>query len=454
MKGNDKSNKTLSKQPKHWVDADFPTKLFFAVILGIPLVVAALVGARINLLGLFIYLIVFAIMVVPIFTSFMLILSRKQAQVPSNYTFNNDKVVFKTQALKSSYKSSRIPMNILVEQFIEDNIEFNGDLLEVLREKNNFVDYSFTVDQVLFVFKRLLPDFMFHSKNQDKTQVVEHYDRGNDFYSSFLGETMIYTSAIFHKQEDNLEVAQKNKMELVCQKIKLTKGERLLDIGCGWGTFVNYTASKYGADATGVTLAKNQVSYAEGKSKELGVQSSTHFICSDYRDIPKQKWDKITCLEMAEHVGIKRFPAFLAQIKDMLVDDGVFFLQIAGLRRYWHYEDINWGLFMNKYIFPGADASCPLAWVINQLEAAGFEVHTSETIGIHYSKTITYWYNNWMKNRDYITKTYGAQLFRLWQIFLAWSVISPYQGCATCYQIVAHKNTNEYNRGQWIGDRP
>jgi len=265
---------------------------------------------------------------------------------------------------------------------------------------------------------------------------------------------MIYTSAIFHKQEDNLEVAQKNKMELVCQKIKLTKGERLLDIGCGWGTFVNYTASKYGADATGVTLAKNQVSYAEGKSKELGVQSSTHFICSDYRDIPKQKWDKITCLEMAEHVGIKRFPAFLAQIKDMLVDDGVFFLQIAGLRRYWHYEDINWGLFMNKYIFPGADASCPLAWVINQLEAAGFEVHTSETIGIHYSKTITYWYNNWMKNREYITKTYGAQLFRLWQIFLAWSVISPYQGCATCYQIVAHKNTNEYNRGQWIGDRP
>jgi len=157
---------------------------------------------------------------------------------------------------------------------------------------------------------------------------------------------------------------------------------------------------------------------------------------------------------MAEHVGIKRFPAFLAQIKDMLVDDGVFFLQIAGLRRYWHYEDINWGLFMNKYIFPGADASCPLAWVINQLEAAGFEVHTSETIGIHYSKTITYWYNNWMKNREYITKTYGAQLFRLWQIFLAWSVISPYQGCATCYQIVAHKNTNEYNRGQWIGDRP
>jgi len=209
MKGNNNPYKTLSKQPKHWVDEDFPTKLFFAVILGIPLVVAALVGARINLLGLFIYLIVFAIMVVPIFTSFMLILSRKQAQVPSNYTFNNDKVIFKTQALKSSYKSSRIPMNILVEQFIEDNIEFNGDLLEVLREKNNFVDYSFTVDQVLFVFKRLLPDFMFHSKNQDKTQVVEHYDRGNDFYSSFLGETMIYTSAIFHKQEDNLEVAQK-----------------------------------------------------------------------------------------------------------------------------------------------------------------------------------------------------------------------------------------------------
>jgi len=342
----------------------------------------------------------------------------------------------------------------LVEQYIEGNVEFKGDLLEVLRERDNFVTYSLTIEQILFFFKQLLPDVTFHSRNQDKSQVTEHYDRGNDFYSSFLGATMIYTSAIFHNNEENLEVAQHNKMDLVCKKIKLTKGETMLDIGCGWGTLANFAAKTYGAKTTGITLSHNQVSYGSEKSKELGVQDSVQLLTCDYRDIPRQKWDKITCLEMAEHVGIRRFPTFLAQVKDMLVDDGIFFLQIAGLRRYWYYEDLNWGLFMNKYVFPGADASCPLAWVINQLECAGFEVHSSETIGIHYSKTINYWYNNWVKNEEYINKTYGPKWFRIWRIFLAWSVIVPRQGSATCYQIVSHKNTMEYNRAQWIGDRP
>jgi len=173
----------------------------------------------------------------------------------------------------------------------------------------------------------------------------------------------------------------------------------------------------------------------------------------DYRDIPHEKWDKITCLEMAEHVGVKYFNRFLLQVSDMLNDNGIFYLQIAGLRRPWQFEDFNWGLFMGKYIFPGADASCPLGWVINQLEGAGFEIHTVETIGIHYSATIKRWYDNWLRNREQITKKYGVRWYRLWEWFLAWSVISPEQGSASCYQIVCHKNLCSYDRKKFMTER-
>jgi cyclopropane fatty-acyl-phospholipid synthase-like methyltransferase len=176
----------------------------------------------------------------------------------------------------------------------------------------------------------------------------------------------------------------------------------------------------------------------------------------DYRDIPKGKYNIITSLEMAEHVGVRLFQSYLQQIYGMLEDDGMFFMQIAGLRRPWQYEDLVWGLFMGKYIFPGADASCPLGWVIEQAEAAGFEVHTVETIGVHYSATIKRWLDNWMlpENKAGVVKAYGEHWWRKWAWFLSWSSAISEQGSATCYQIVMHKNLRAFDRKQvFIGER-
>jgi len=236
--------------------------------------------------------------------------------------------------------------------------------------------------------------------------------------------------------------------------MKFKDVERHLDIGCGWGTLVAHAAKHYGVDSTGITLGKNQTEFGNNRIKEYGADGKARIVCMDYRDIPtRPRYHKITCLEMAEHVGVRHFPAFLNQVKDMLEDDGLFFLQIAGLRRTWQFEDFIWGLFMAKYIFPGADASCPLAWVINQLEVAGFEVYSVDTIGVHYSGTIYRWYQNWLKNRDSITEKYGKRWFRIWEIFLAWSTIISRQGSATCYQIVAHKNTNAFDRAALMPQR-
>ena len=144
---------------------------------------------------------------------------------------------------------------------------------------------------------------------------------------------------------------------------------------------------------------------------------------------------------MAEHVGIKNFQAFLLQVRGMLQDDGIFYLQIAGLRRPWQYEDLVWGLFMAKYIFPGADASCPLGFVVSHAERAGFEVHRVENTGTHYSLTIHRWYENWKSNREAIVEKYGERWYRMWMIFLSWSVLIAGQGSSTLFMVTMSKNT-------------
>ncbi|ANB13169.1 Sphingolipid C9-methyltransferase [Sugiyamaella lignohabitans] len=302
----------------------------------------------------------------------------------------------------------------------------------------------------------MIPEVIFHTRSQDEEQVRDHYDRGDDFYSWFLGPRMIYTSGIISDitREETLEELQDNKLRVVCEKIGLKKGDRHLDLGCGWGTLVRYASSQYGAHSTGITLGRNQTVWGNTNLAKDGIpESQSKILCLDYRDapVPPGKYNKITCLEMSEHVGVRNFSKFLTQVYDMLDDDGVFFMQYAGIRKYWQYEDLIWGLFMNKYVFPGADASTPLGWTIDKLEGTGFEVVSVDTIGVHYSATLWRWYRNWLGNREKVVAKYGQKWFRIWEFFLASSVIVSRQGSATCFQIVLRKNLNSKHR---INDVP
>jgi len=229
---------------------------------------------------------------------------------------------------------------------------------------------------------------------------------------------MIYTSGIISDihREESLEQLQDNKMSIVCEKIGLQQGERMLDIGCGWGTLSKFASVNYGAHVTGITLGRNQTAWGNNGLRKSGIEEGqSRILCMDYRDIPvvEGRYNKITCLEMAEHVGVRKLGSFFRQVHDMLDDDGVFFLQIAGLRKAWQFEDLTWGLFMNKYVFPGADASTPLGFVIDRLEGAGFEVKGIDTVGVHYSATLWRWYRNWIGNKDKVVAKYGLRWFRV-----------------------------------------
>jgi cyclopropane fatty-acyl-phospholipid synthase-like methyltransferase len=276
---------------------------------------------------------------------------------------------------------------------------------------------------------------------------------------------MDYTSGIVCDltQKETLEELQDNKLTLVCEKLDLhdlqpngtshqmmactsvliTVPDRLLDIGCGWGTLIIHATKNHGCQATGVTLARKQTAFATDRAMENSVLYRARILCMDFREVPntygKGAFTKIVSLEMAEHVGIRRYQAFLKQVYDLLDDDGIFVSQVAGFRPCWQYENLIWffatfffslclcafirhplrGLFMNKYGFPGADASCSLSWVVSQFESAGFKVKNIDILGVHYSATIYRCYKNWVSNKEAVIAKYGDRWYRVWVFFLA-----------------------------------
>ena len=347
----------------------------------------------------------------------------------------------------------KLPMSTFVERYVAGDVKVSGDLQAFFRRKEEVLNYRLTLEQLKFILGGFIPSVLVHTPAADRKTVTGHYDRGNDFFHAFLDDIMVYTSAFFESQGDTLEQAQLRKLDVVAEKIQLKPGERLLDIGCGWGTLVAHMAERHGADATGVTLAKRQAEFGTERINQKGLAGKARILTLDYRQIPKERWNKITVLEMAEHVGIRKFQKFMRQLNSMLEDDGLLFLQIAGLRRNWTPEDFTWGMFMSKYVFPGADASIPLSFVCKHLEKAGFEIHSVENIGIHYSMTIDRWYRNWLRNREAVVKAYGERWFRLWEVFLAWSVIIAERGGSTAFQLVCNKNRSSFDRKRWVGEK-
>lgn len=287
-------------------------------------------------------------------------------------------LTFKSTSDRNRYWGGhKIAIETFIAKYIAGEVEFNGDALDILEYRHDWASFRFTWELFRFVLFSFAPDVVMHTRSQDEEQVRGHYDRGDDFYAWFLGPRMIYTSGVISDvtREETLEELQDNKMAVVCEKIDLKEGETMLDIGCGWGTLARFAAVQYGARVTGITLGKNQTTWGNRALREAGIpEDHSRILCLDYRDMPEQKYDKITCLEMAEHVGIFKITKFLRQCYDLLEDDGVMYLQVAGLRKAWQYEDLNWGLFMNKHIFPGADASTPLNNYIDFCESSGWEV--------------------------------------------------------------------------------
>lgn len=361
-----------------------------------------------------------------------------------------DYVVFNDDKLAKKYGAEPIPMSVLYEGYFDGDIDIHGDIFELLRNSEQLLKHTITRQHLQWAVTNFVPD-MVHTKAQDEKMIRLAYDRGNDFFQWFLGSSMVYTSGLFESESQSLEAAQENHLAHAAKQLQLQKGDRLLDVGCGWGSFLKHCAQHYEIEGTGVTLAEKQAAYARQQLQSAGLSERVLIQKQDYRDITtERKYDKIVCMEMIEHVGMKNLTTFCEQIHELLDDDGLFLLQWTGLRRSLKHEDLMWGLFVNKYIFPGADASLPPSTMLKTLEKAGFEVHAIENISGHYAWTLRAWYANWNKNRQAVLAAYGERWFRIWNFFLAWSILVAEQGNAGCYQAVLNKNVATFRRTRWI----
>jgi cyclopropane fatty-acyl-phospholipid synthase-like methyltransferase len=343
----------------------------------------------------------------------------------------------------NGYDLSKPSMREALESYIETG---QGDLTDIL--ESNKYHPTFGKAEMRYLVQDLISHTFMHADAHNSENIPVAYNKGNDWFRATLGEPMVYTSGIYKTGNETLMQAQINKLDYVADAIELKKGDKVLDIGCGWGRLVQHLTDKYGASVTGITLSSEQKKYGDelnkGNSGKILLQDAMKM--HERTDLPTGGFDAITSLEMAEHVGIKRYQEFLTKVHSLLKDDGVLYFQVAGLRRQWKYEDFVWGLFMGEHVFPGADASCPLGWVSTQLERAGFEIQRVANYGTHYSKTLNQWLEEWHLDKDKMVKAYGEKAYRRWEVFLAWSVRIARQGSSTVFMFTATKQGKEKTR--------
>jgi cyclopropane fatty-acyl-phospholipid synthase-like methyltransferase len=361
----------------------------------------------------------------------------------------SDRVVFNDEKLARRYASEPIPISTLYEAYFDGSLDIPGDLVEFLRSRKAFVKHTITRQHLQWAVTNFVPEMVAHSREADARSARELFDdRGDDFFRAFLGDRLAFTCALFDTPADSLDNASEQMSARICEKIGLRQSHRVLEVGCGWGAFLGHVAASRGVEGFGTTLSRAQELHANRRFVELGVERQVRASLLDYRDLQPGTYDRIVCLEAVERVGVKNLKGFFEKLREHLVDDGLFFLQWTGLRRSLQPEDLMWGLFMNKHIFPGADAGLPLSSMLKVAEKSGWEVQGVENVSRHYGHTLRVWRSNWESHRQSIVAEHGERWFRIWQFFLAWSQIVAEQGSAACFQVVMNKNLDSLDRRQ------
>ena len=242
--------------------------------------------------------------------------------------------------------------------------------------------------------------------------VAHHYDLGNAFYEMFLDKEMFYSCAYFRKDDDTLEAAQINKCRLIAAKLNLKPGQKVLDIGSGWGGMARYLAKVADVHVTGVTLSKEQYALAVERTKAAGLENRVHFELKDYRHLTT-KFDRIVSVGMFEHVGVTHYDEFFAKVNDLLVDDGVMLLHSIG-----HMSPPGTASpWMRKYIFPGA-YSPALSEVFPAIESNSLWVTDCEFLRVHYATTLKHWHERFEANRAKVAALYDEKFCRMWEFYL------------------------------------
>ncbi len=347
----------------------------------------------------------------------------------------------------------------LAEAYLYDDFDIEGDIIEVFRIADGISNSTNGFRKKLRVARDLLrlPDSSAmigtkqkrahhgpadlsgrkHSVDRDRQAISYHYDVSNNFYQLFLDKRMIYSCAYFHDLDQDLDTAQENKLDHICKKLRLQPGQRVLDIGCGWGGLVIYAAKNYGVDVTGITLSHNQADLANQRIAEAGLSDRCRVILQDYREVPTaEPFDALVSVGMFEHVGQALLPTYFKKAMDLLKPQGVFLNHGIGQRA----NNVlpSGPNFSDSYVFPDGE-TVPINVTLHAAEEAGFEVRDVENLREHYAQTLRHWVSRLEFNHDKALQYVEEPTYRVWRLFMSGSSYEFRVGRLNIYQTLLSK---------------
>jgi cyclopropane-fatty-acyl-phospholipid synthase len=282
-----------------------------------------------------------------------------------------------------------------------------------------------------------------HSKGRDAEAISHHYDVSNRFYELVLGPSMTYTCAVYPRADASLEEAQAEKYDLVCRKLDLQPGQRLLDVGCGWGGMVRHAAREHGVRALGVTLSRQQAEWAKGAidRERLGDLAEVRHL--DYRDVMEADFDAVSSIGLLEHIGVRNYPAYFSHLRDRLKPGGR--LLNHCITRHHNRRQVI-GPFLDRYVFPDGELTGS-GRIIAQAQDAGLEVVHEENLRKHYALTLAGWCDNLVAHWDEAVAEVGEGTARVWGLYMAGSRLAFERNEIQLHQVLAARTTQAGDDG-------
>ena len=275
-----------------------------------------------------------------------------------------------------------------------------------------------------------------HSKTRDAAAISHHYDVGNDFYRLVLGPSMVYSCAVWSDESKSLEEAQEEKLDLVCRKLGLQPGQRLLDVGCGWGSFALHAAERYGVTVVGITISTEQAELVRKRVAEAGLTDRVDIRVQDYRDVNDGPYDAISSVGMSEHVGREQLDHYVSQLHGLLRPGGRMLNHAISWNAGPTEDDPD--SFLPRYVFPDGQM-LSLSEVMTALEGGGFEVLDVEALRRHYALTLRAWVKNLEENWDEAVRLTTDGRARIWRLYMAASALGFEAGLTGVNQVLVQK---------------
>jgi cyclopropane-fatty-acyl-phospholipid synthase len=337
-------------------------------------------------------------------------------------------------------KASAIPLLLspsldsLGEAYVEGLIDVTGRVEDILEIAHGLAESSLKPQGRLASMVRSIT----HNKSNDSRAIQYHYDVSNGFYQAWLDPAMVYSCAYFENGNETLAQAQEKKIDHILTKVQLQPGQRLLDIGCGWGALVMRAASRFGARCVGVTLSNNQFELASQRVRDAGLQDQVEIRLQDYRDV-QGKFDRITSVGMFEHVGLKHLQAYFARIRELLADEGwVLNHGITSTDAHDKETSYGGGRFIDRYVFPQGELP-HIATVLKTMQQGGLEATDVENLRRHYAHTTAMWSQSFEASTEQLKAMVGEQRWRIWRIYLAGSQWAFEHDETSLYQVLCRK---------------